>query len=292
MKIFPVLLGGLVLLAGCASRAPANLRVSGDRLFVEASVNGFPVEALLDSGAELSLVDIELADAAGLPLGERAEARGTGAAPVDVHFIENVDLSAVGLDMPDRTIIALDLTDIAERVVGEPLSMVMGRDLFDAGRLYLDIDAAVLRPARTGETPQGTALPLSDANGIKQVPIEIDGHPVLADFDLGNGSGILISRAFAERAGLLAPDRQAGTRRGGGLGGAVELDLASIDTLEIAGKTFCGLTVAISAAEDGAEANIGMSVLRHFTMVIDFPADQVWLAPVAGHTDNCSAASQ
>tara|TARA_B100000949_G_C14203613_1_gene417112 strand:+ start:79 stop:960 length:882 start_codon:yes stop_codon:yes gene_type:complete len=282
MRYLSALACSFVLLAGCASPGTSNLRVSGDRIFIEASLNGAPMEALLDSGAEMTLIDTQLAEAAGLTFAEQAQARGSGAATVDVHFIENVDLAALGIEMPARTIVALDLSDVAERVVGEPVTMVMGRDLFDTGRLFLDIEAGLMRPESGAAVPAGSPLPLSDAQGIKQVPISIDGHHVMADFDLGNGSGVLVSRAFAQTAGLLSGDRQIGQRKGGGLGGAVQLETVRADRLEIAGTTFCDITVDVTSAEGAADANIGVSILRHFRMMIDFPENKVWLQPSQG----------
>lgn len=44
-----------------------------------------------------------------------------------------------------------------------------------------------------------------------------------------------------------------------------------VDTLEIGGHVLTDITAAVSPQSDGAQANIGVSVLRNFKWVIDFP---------------------
>ena len=270
---------GLCLFA-CASPPTSEIRVSGHRIFLPATVNGSPVEALLDSGAEMTLVDADAATRFGLVAQGTDEARGTGANTVEVQFAEGVDIEAVDTRLDDMTIVILDLEDIATRVVGEPVTMVLGRELFDAGRYFLDIENGRFHKVPAEFEPTGQSLPLSDANGIKQIPVRINGeHDVLADFDLGNGTEVLLSEDFAREAGLLVPENIIGTREGGGLGGPVELTLVRVDSLTIAGVDLHDLVVAVSPSVDGSDANIGVSVLRQFEMVIDFPGNRLWIGP-------------
>lgn len=274
-------LAAALLVAACASApppAPPDLRVSGNRLFLAAEINGQPVEALLDSGAEMSLLDAGTAIRLGLGTTGEAEVRGTGAATEDVTFAEGLETRAAGITLPNQTAAVLDLSDISTRVVGEPVAAILGRELFDAARFALDIEAG--RFGQTDDTALKGAvrLPLTDADGIKQVPVRIDGQPeMLADFDLGNGGRVLISEAFARRAGLLDPGRINGTESGGGIGGAVTRQLVTLETLEIAGHTLRNIEAAIDPSPDAMDANVGVSVLREFELLIDFPGGAVWL---------------
>ena len=66
------------LLAVAATEAPAEpLREQRDRLYLSAEVNGVAVEALLDSGAELSVADTAFAREAHIVGGAEVAMRGT-----------------------------------------------------------------------------------------------------------------------------------------------------------------------------------------------------------------------
>ncbi|MDP3459737.1 MAG: aspartyl protease family protein [Hyphomonas sp.] len=274
-----------LLLTACASAPPPapDLRVSGNRLFIAAEINGQPIEALLDSGAEMTLLDAAAAARLGLGTAGSADVRGSGAATEEVTFAEGLQTRAAGITLENQMAAVLDLTDISARVVGEPVAAILGREIFDAARFYLDIETGAFRTANDTTLDGAVRLPLTDAMGIKQVPVRIEGQPEsLADFDLGNGSRVLISEAFARRAGLLEPARITGTESGGGIGGAVTRQLVTLETLEIAGQTLRNVEAAIDPSPDAPDANVGVSVLRRFDMLIDFPGGAVWLRPRAG----------
>lgn len=283
---------GLAALAACSSTpapkpelesaapevaSPYALRVSGNRIFLPASVNGVKTEALLDSGAELTLVDRAFAGEAGLIAFGEAEARGTGEGTESVQFAEGVTLAAAGKTMEGQVVAILDLSEISARVVSGAVTVILGRELFDAGVWRLDIEGGTLEAVGPEELPANGALALTDAHGIKQVDILLNGFAVKADFDLGNGNEVLLSRSFAEQAGLLDPANILGVKEGGGVGSAVERTIVRVDRLEIGGHVLTGLTAAVSPNSDGADANIGVSVLRQFGLIIDFPGNRVWL---------------
>lgn len=286
--ILAVAVFGLSACAGTpqheAAEAPAAashtaLRVEGHRLFIPVTIQGVETEALLDSGAEMTLLDTGFASHAGLVAFGEEEARGTGEGTERVQFAQGVTILAAGETLADRMVAVMDLGDISARLIGSPLTAILGREFFDAGAIYLDIEEGILEAAPSGRAPQGDMVQLSDAHGIKQMPVLINGQPVLADFDLGNGGDILLSAAFAEAAGLLAEDNILGTATGGGIGGPVERTLVRIDSLTIGSATLHGLTGAVSPSSDGADMNVGVPVLRGFRMVIDFPQGRVWLEP-------------
>lgn len=285
-----VLAAALLGLSACAGVSPppagtplaasqTALRVEGNRLFIPVTIQGIETEALLDSGAEMTLLDTGFAGDAGLVAFGEEQARGTGEGTERVQFAEGVTILAAGQTLTDRMVAIMDLGDISARLIGRPVTVILGREFFDAGAVYLDIEAGTLEAAPARSAPRGDMLALSDAHGIKQMPVMINGRPVMADFDLGNGSDILMSAAFAEAAGLLTEDNILGTATGGGIGGPVERTLVRIDSLTIGSTTLRGLTGAVSPSSDGAEMNVGVSVLRGFRMVIDFPQDRVWLEP-------------
>lgn len=264
--------------ANVASACPGQLRVAGDRLFVPIEINGEQTEALLDSGAEMSLVDTAYAQRISLVTAGSETARGTGGSQ-EVTFAEGTDINAAGVTLTNRIVAVLDLSDISERLVGEPVHVILGRELFDSGRFQLDIESGRFCLADEPETGS-IRLPLAEHQGIMQLPVAIEGNEhVLADFDLGNGSDVLIGRTFAHEHGLLEPHRIVGTKSGGGIGGELIRELVELESLVIAGVELGQVTAAIDSTDTAADANIGVAILRNFRMTIDFPGKAIWLQP-------------
>lgn len=272
----------LVALPACGAADPAvtPLRVAGDRLYIAASVNGVAVEALIDSAAETSILDTEFAARLGLRRGEPVTARGTGAATAAATLVRGATIDVAGLRLRPREVAVIDLGDIARRLGRGPLPLVLGRELFDAARLRIDIAAATLTvvasTATPAPTPAGVRLPLTARRGIETVPVTIEGLPASADFDFGNGGTVLIGAAFAARHGLLA-GRSTGAIPGGGIGGETTQTTFTLRHFEIAGARFADLPVAIDASPTASDANIGVRLLRRFAVTTDFAARGVWL---------------
>ena len=86
-----------------------------------------------------------------------------------------------------------------------------------------------------------------------------DGQPAQAEFDLGNGSRVLISRELASKLHLKGVGREVG----GGIGGAVKRDLVTLNTLRLAGCSFHQVTAAIDDQPNAAPLNIGTSILKY-----------------------------
>nr|WP_276591747.1 pepsin/retropepsin-like aspartic protease family protein [Sphingomicrobium nitratireducens] len=242
-------------------------------MFLDARVNGVETRALLDSGAEVSILSPEFAARAGLQAdGEATEARGTGAGPQDAVLLESVHVDALGLALEAPAAI-IDLQDVSARLVGRPLDLIVGRSLFDRARLAIDIEGGTIALAENAIGP-GTVLPLGEAQGLATIPARLGEVVVPALFDLGNGSRPQVSRALVDRLGL----EVVGTETAGGIGGAHERDLVALPTLTLAGRTFDGLIASVDET-DGDLINVGTSILRHYLIVTDFSAGWIRLDP-------------
>ncbi|WFL77285.1 aspartyl protease family protein [Altererythrobacter arenosus] len=273
MNRIPILLCALGFLAPAMPAKADELIVRGDRLFIPVEVNGVVYEALLDSGAEVTILDPEVARQLALQPGKSAEARGTGASTVEAELIENLTLRTIGREVTVPVAAIIDLGDIGKRLIGRKLAMILGQEVFDAGRLLLNIEKSAIEYVGHDLEIQGVRLPLNSANGIETITVEVDGVEVQADFDLGNGTGMLISPELAQRLRL----DPVGIEPGGGLGGSVGRPVVFVRELVVAGKTFENVRAHISANND-AEANVGVSILRNFQIVTDFKNKAVWLA--------------
>ncbi len=255
-----------------------QLVVRGDRLFIPVTINGQQVEALLDSAAEATLVDDDLANSLRLALAGNETVTGSGGED-KVRFAEGVNIHVVETELKGLTVAVLDLEDLSARLVGTRVSLILGREFFDAGRFRLDIDGGTIRRLANTAKPKGTLLPLVTYRGIEGFPVTIEGHAgIQAAFDLGNGSEMMIGRQAADRLGIGASGRVVERKKGGGIGGSIDRDIVKLSSVTLAGKTFTGVRAAIDEQDSQSDANIGVNILRHFVIVTDFPGHKLWLA--------------
>ena len=263
-------------LSACASAHPPTLEVAGDRLFIDAEVNGVAVDALLDSAAEISLADKAWAAANGLEAAGAETAKGTGGAAA-VAFVEGVTVKALGTTLEDMPVAVLDLSDISNRLIGRPVAFIMGRELFDKERLSIDIEGGAISIADRAVAPAGVRLPLTGERGIETFKARVNGVEVAAEFDLGNGTDVLIGKQTAERLALLGDASSLEKRKGGGVGGEIERVIVHLAKLEIAGEVFENVEAAVDETENAGELNIGVRLLRNFKIATDFSERAIWL---------------
>src|SRR5579862_5804936 len=109
-----LILAGSLLLAPAADAARVPLAVRADRLFLSIEVNGQPIEALLDSAAESSLIDPSLAGDLKLAVSGQAAVRGSGGE--QVARFAHVSVQVASLRLTDVTVAVVDLGDVSRRL--------------------------------------------------------------------------------------------------------------------------------------------------------------------------------
>jgi hypothetical protein len=278
-----ILLVGLALLAPAARGGPAAgtalVLERGGRLSLPATINGHAVSALLDSAAEMTLVDSAYARAIGLAAGTGTTGQGSGHSSFAARLVDGVTLRAAGVTLTGRTVAVTDLGDVSRRLLGHPLAVIVGRELFDAARLEIDVEGRRIAVVDRGREPRGVRLDLVTEHGVETLPLRIDGGMVRATFDLGNGSHLLVSSALAAQRGWLHDGRAVTTERAGGLGGETTREVLTLAAVELAGRRFGSVTAAIDHQPSAAAANVGVEMLRHFLITTDYAAHAIWLAP-------------
>jgi len=247
---------------------------------IAAKIDGHPVSALLDSAAEATIIDKEWARQLKLNLGQAVTGQGSGNASFDAQLVNGVTLEAVGLRLEDQTVAVSDLSDVGRRLLHKRVDAILGREIFDAARLSIDIEGRRMSVIGRDREPRGSRLELVTEHGVETVPVRVEaGGPVRATFDLGNGSHVLISAGLAERMRLLTDGRRVTSQRGGGLGGETKRQVFRIHALEIAGIKFTNVEASVDPHASASDVNIGVSILRHFRITTDFANHAVWLDP-------------
>jgi len=139
------LLLGLLALPASASAEP--LIVDHGRLFISARINGVQTEALLDSGAESSLIDPVLAKKAKLGPGKPIRMKGSGGEQ-DVSIVSNVRIEALGQTIPAADVVVMDMADLTRRLIKRPTQAIVGREVFDAAPIRIESGWVMPRQSR------------------------------------------------------------------------------------------------------------------------------------------------
>jgi predicted aspartyl protease len=269
------LLFASVLIASSARAEP--LIVDNGRLFIQAKINGVATEALLDSGAETSLVDTRLAAEAKLPAGEKVQLKGSGGEQ-EVSVVSGVRIEALGQVIPAAEIAVLDLTDLSNRLVKRPTRAIVGREVFDAAPIRIDLAHSDVRALGKKDVPKGMRLPLTGHGGIETVPVTLGKEKAQAVVDFGNGTGVMISKELAAEMGL----KPVGKMKGGGFGGEIERDVVILPKLTLAGRTFRNVQAGVDETSSRAPLNVGTPILKNFIVTADFKGRSAWFEPVKG----------
>ncbi|HYC67768.1 aspartyl protease family protein [Brevundimonas sp.] len=257
---------------------------AGVRIYIPATINGVETEVLLDSGAEMTVLDKAFAEQLGLAASGEVAAVGTGGVG-SAQFAQGVTIDLNGITFPDRTVAVIDLAAVGQ-AIGRPLPVVLGKDAFNG--LIIDIDfpgRLIAFHEREGfAAPEGLVeVPLVSTGAIRAVPLSVEGRPpALFDFDTGNGGSLIVYPAYAAAEGLLE-GRPASTVMSGAVGGMRESGIATLGTIELAGFEIRDVPTVFPPAgpsavdSDRAAGNVGMGVLGRFRLVTDFGGGRIWL---------------
>ncbi len=258
-----------------------------NRIFMTAMVNGVTTSVMLDTGAGTSAIDAEFA--ASLAIGGQGHmvARGAGGT-TSAQVATGVSVALGSLELNNLTIAVLPLTGM-EPFMGHKLPMILGKEIF--AETVAEVDFAHQRiafyRADTYHKPRHTTvIPLQIVEGgLRAMEISVEhGKPILAQFDLGNGSPLLLFPSYWT-AHDLKRGRPSTEFLDGGVGGVAPETEISVKRLSVGSFTFEDVPTGLINADTGAidstrvQANIGLPVFRRFRLAIDFPHERLFVAP-------------
>lgn len=248
-------------------------------------VNGRPVRALVDSGAQYSAVDRSLVQQLGrthlfdIPMvayGVGGGAQMGRGATLDVA----VGAGGKALRLDGLRAAILDLGPLAGDA-GLGAGLILGQDVLAELVLELDAQARRLRFApRAGWTPPSalTALPVRRAGRALQTTITVEGATVEAVVDTGASALLALTRDAAQGVGLLdGRERRAG--RSIVLGGMIRAETVRVRTLTIGDELYRRAEVAIYEdvpVPGFPRALVGMAAFAERRMAMDLGRPGLW----------------
>lgn len=258
----------------------------GSRIYIPAAVNGQATHVLLDSGAEATVLDKAYAESLGIKATAIVPAVGTGGRDV-AELASGVTIRMGAVELTDMTVALIDLKPIAA-MIGRPLPVILGKEVFNALAVDLDFARRTIAfqdPAHFRAAPGAIVVPVTSTGGIHAIPASIEGGPpVLMDFDLGNGSPLLVFPGHWKPLRML-DGRPSSKSLSGAVGGLKTRDVATVKSLTLAGVTFNDIP-AIFGEDDGSAfgntrtaGNIGMPILSRFQLTTDYANHRMLLTP-------------
>ena len=236
------------------------------------------VTALIDSGAQYSVIDKAFHETIEAELGPRPlfdiplVAYGVGGQAQMGQGVR-MDMALQGLALTGLRCAILDLGPLAdERGLSAPL--ILGQDLLKLVALEVDLvdrrvrlmdrDRITLdaRWSRAAVRRRGTRL---------VTPVEVEGHTLEAVVDTGATAILSLSQPAAEAAGVL-DGRPTETGDSLVLGGQIQGDILKIANLKALGRTFMKVDVPVYGAvgRPGVpEALLGMGAFRGQGLLLD-----------------------
>ena len=254
------------------------------QIFIPATVNGRAVNLILDSGADITVVDKTLATSMGLELSAAAPVTGTGGEST-MQLVPDLEVRIGALGLHHVTAGVIDLSTMAGQL-GHALPLILGKEVFN--QLILDIDfphrrIAFSEPARFATPPGAVRVPLARHGDNRSVPVSVEGRlPVAFDFDLGSNSPLIVYSSYRDSTHLLDGRRQS-LGLSAGVGGMIKPRCATLSYITLAGTRLASVPADFPDAAEGTlnsdrtAGNIGLPVFSRFRLISDYPHDQLWL---------------
>ncbi|MFT4198317.1 MAG: retropepsin-like aspartic protease [Pseudoxanthomonas sp.] len=248
-----ILLGGA---SASTATSPLRFELDDNLIHVHALVNGQPIEAVLDSGSSMIVIDRAYADSHDISAGQdagQAAGGGNGAQTLSLSTLSSLAFGPVALH--DHPAVLLDLHSLSDSA-GFPVQALFGRDVFAGRTVTIDYPARRLLIEPPQAAPACAApIPYILLNGVPiitvsmtvtgQAPMQV---PLIVDLGTRRYAAALggtFARTAAGQA-LIATGKQ--VQVGTGTGGAVPGIRAVVAELRAGRRTLRDVPVAVTSA--------------------------------------------
>jgi predicted aspartyl protease len=256
-----------------------------DHLYAEVVIAGRSYRFMVDTGAESTVIPLELVEQLGLErLGSMVGSGVSGAQ--EVYFVQLPELWVGDILMTNHRIIALDFTELRKRV--PEMGGILGMDFlgrFVVGFDYVKGEMEVVDRSIFTYGGSGRRVPL-DLNTFE---MSFDGYHGKFRIDTG-GTSLSIHSPFVREQNLLGNrDRLPRTSTISGVG-TTELTIyaALCHEVTIAGYTLHDMPIRLTEIETGAFSqqrmigNVGGDIWQKFITWFDFTGGQMYIEPNVG----------
>ncbi|MEO7715301.1 MAG: aspartyl protease family protein [Capsulimonas sp.] len=259
------------------------MKISSGLISISAQVNSIPMTFILDSGAELDMLDDGIAKFYGVtaqPSDDTMIISGTGGqieAPGRWARIDSLKIGGAELHQSAAVLINFPPQF--------PAQGILGYNFLHHFVTTIDYQAmTVTFRGKAFRVDDATTIPFKLIGNIPSVEIDVDGKRGRFKVDTGNNAAIDINRPFSERNHLFEKyTRHFDTVTGLGLGGEVRSRVVRIQTLTLGTQKIKNLIGHISLQTKGAltdskfDGLLGFEVLSRFRVTLDYPSNKIVL---------------
>ncbi len=286
--IFSLLLAAIVLL-GSSLNVAANRRTQPieipfhfieDEIIVEAKVNGKPLRMLVDTGADVCIVNRAVAERIGLKFSRkpvRLRGVGMGVAQAFTAKIQQLELGAItGKDL--FTLVTETTPKIGDRAVDG----IIGFEFLKDKILQIDYAGELLRfyataPYRKTDAQSGRRAVLTFRLREKRdMPVidavTVNGKAIVIGIDTGSDSGLVLFPDALKTLGIEGNTKHLKTKISFGYGGVALTKIGHVEDFAIGGISLDGMEAEFAQASWGGKegGQIGNKVLKNFVVTFDY----------------------
>jgi len=281
-------------LEGSRKRVTIDFHMIRDLMIIHLNINGKgPFNFILDSGVGMMLItDPKLVDSinisnkrnlkiAGLGTGEDYEAYITSELKVEIPGLTSYDVGAAILKTDH-----FGLSNFA----GMPIHGLIGYEFFANLAVKIDFQDSTLlvsRPKDMKLFKRGNKIPLKIENRKAYLQAKVtfpDGSKSDEKliFDLGAGHPMSLENIINKKG---MPQKFVAANLGVGLTGPIEGLLSRVNEVDIGRFKLKGVISSFPiykkemANQDARDGNLGLGILKRFTLIVDYPDSALYLKP-------------
>lgn len=280
--------------------APAAVRLTQYRIYVQATINGVQGNFIFDTGAGSGiLLTQNFADRAHVKADGSTVRYGIGGSANE--SVGHIDTMQIGDSVLHNVVVSTqDLGYHWQQERGVPYAPdgIIGFSLLAGAIVTLNLDAgtmAVQDPSTTAvDQSKGLLATVDLSTGIPRLPMKIDNVAVNASLDTGNAGMVLYSPELHSKYGvrtMVSTGLMQGTydtavySSGGhiaGIGGVSKADCGTIDNISVGPIIYANVGACQTQEWSGREILVGIDFLRHFNYIFDYPHAQIVIIPRKG----------
>lgn len=276
-------------IVGGKQEATIPFKLINNHIYIQAGVNGHPLQIVLDTGGA-NVLTPQAAKQAGIKSQGALEGGGVGKKSVNTGVGEVKELTLGGKAiLSDQSFMVMAMPGFSD-IEGAEFDGLTGPPVFKRFVVRIDYAAHTLTLIKFSDfkpADAGTAVPFTFQDGrIPEVKGSIDGLPGQFEIDTGSRAALSLFAPFSKKHDLAA--RYGATPPfvdGWGVGGSMKSRIARGGILMIGSVAVHNPIVEISTATKGAFAdkniagNIGGAILKHFTVTFDYAKQTMYLKP-------------
>lgn len=258
---------------------------AGRYIQVPVTLGNSPAIFLLDTGADMTVLDLGAAKRRGLrPQGELRQLEGLFKS---LFFVRSPALTVGGARIDPQTIAALDLShgEFGENFPG--VDGILGYDFLSRFVVVIDYPAArltLIPRASFHPLPDDVAIPAAIDGAALEFPVavgEAQGNFIL---DTGSGGGILVQNLAGQERLVTAAEHRHRVPKGARFGSGEAAVWGAWADVRVGPYEWKHAPVAVvdPASAKGSSfssaGNVGAAFLRHFRLTVDLAGPGIWLA--------------